>query len=41
VITMNTVRFHVRNVYAKMGVNRRMDAVRLAKRRGLIIADGK
>lgn len=34
VISMNTVRFHVRNVYAKLGVNRRAQALAAAQARG-------
>ena len=30
-ISSNTVRTHIKNIYAKLGVNRRMDAVRLAR----------
>lgn len=30
-VSVNTIRTHIRNIYAKLGVNRRMDAVRRAK----------
>ena len=39
-ISMNTVRYHVRNLYKKLGVNRRSEAVERARRSGLIIDKG-
>jgi DNA-binding CsgD family transcriptional regulator len=35
-ISINTVRFHVRNIYTKLGVSRRYDAVQRARKVGLI-----
>jgi LuxR family maltose regulon positive regulatory protein len=30
-ISANTVRFHIKNIYGKLGVHRRFDAVQRAK----------
>jgi LuxR family maltose regulon positive regulatory protein len=35
-VSVNTIRTHIRNIYAKLGVNRRGDAVRRAKESNLI-----
>jgi len=35
-ISANTVRFHIKNIYGKMNVNRRADAVQLAKNLGIL-----
>jgi LuxR family maltose regulon positive regulatory protein len=35
-VSVNTVRTHVRNIYAKLDVHRRMDAVRRAQELGLL-----
>jgi LuxR family maltose regulon positive regulatory protein len=34
-ISANTVRFHIKNVYGKLGVHSRSDAVRRARELGL------
>ncbi len=36
VVSLNTVRYHVKSVYGKLGVNRRVDAVERARELGLI-----
>jgi len=38
-ISVNTVKFHLRNVYGKLGAWRRSDAVRVARVRGVLAAD--
>lgn len=35
-VTMNTVKFHLSNIYAKLGVSNRAEATRWAERRGLL-----
>ena len=40
-MTLNTLRTHSRNVYAKLGVNSRRAAVRRAAELGLIQASGE
>ena len=36
-VSVNTVRTHIRNILRKLGVNRRNDAVRRARRAGLLV----
>jgi len=35
VVSLNTVRFHTKNIYQKLGVNTRLEAIRRAKELGL------
>jgi LuxR family maltose regulon positive regulatory protein len=35
-ISVNTIRYHLRNIYSKLGTNNRVQAVALARRFGLI-----
>lgn len=35
-ISVNTVRFHIKNIYAKLGVHRRADAIKSAKESGIL-----
>jgi len=35
VVSMNTIRFHTKNIYRKLGVNSRLEAIRRAKELGL------
>ena len=35
-ISANTVRFHIKNIYSKLNVNRRADAVQQAKELGIL-----
>jgi LuxR family maltose regulon positive regulatory protein len=35
-ISVNTARFHIKNIYGKLGVHRRSDAVRRARELGLL-----
>jgi predicted ATPase/DNA-binding CsgD family transcriptional regulator len=35
VVSLNTVRFHIKNIYQKLGVNRRLEAIQRAKELGL------
>ncbi len=39
-VSVNTVRFHVKNVYAKLGVRTRLEAVERARRWGFVAAPG-
>ncbi len=36
VVSLNTVRFHVKSIYGKLGVNRQVHAVEQARKLGLI-----
>ena len=36
-VSLNTVKTHIRSIYAKLGVSRRRDAVRRAQERGLLL----
>ncbi len=36
VISVSTVRTHIRNIYAKLGINRRMEAIQRGRELGLI-----
>ncbi len=35
VVSLNTVRFHTKHIYQKLGVNNRLEAIRRAKELGL------
>lgn len=35
VVSLNTVRFHTKHIYQKLGVNSRLEAIQGAKERGL------
>jgi LuxR family transcriptional regulator, maltose regulon positive regulatory protein len=34
-LSKDGLKFHLRNIYTKLGVNKRVDAIRLAKQMGL------
>ena len=35
-VSVNTVKTHLRGIYRKLGVNRRRDAITVARQRGLL-----
>jgi LuxR family maltose regulon positive regulatory protein len=34
-VSLNTIRYHTKNIYQKLGVNNRLEAIRKAKELGL------
>ena len=39
VVSLNTVKTHVRSIYQKLGVNSRQDSIRRARELGLLVDD--